>query len=189
MKAICIIGSPRANGTTACVVDKIIEGMKINNIDVEKIVLGQMEIKYCKGCKACFESRKCVQHDDMDLILKHLFEADIVLISSPSYWGDVTGQLKVFFDRSTPLCDTNGGTTVPKGKIGISVAVRTGQRVEENMHLIHTVEHYFGHLGIEPVKRFTVEGVPTKESFESKQDKVDEAFSLGINILKSFTQP
>jgi hypothetical protein len=44
--------------------------------------------------------------------------------------------LKVFFDRSTPLCDTNGGTIIPKDKIGISVAVRTGQRVEENIHLV-----------------------------------------------------
>lgn len=185
MKAICIVGSPKADGTTSCVVDKIIEGMKVNNIDVEKIVLGQMDIKYCKGCETCYETRKCVQHDDMDYILKQLFEADIVLISSPSYWGDVTGQLKVFFDRSTPLCDTNGGTTVPEGKIGISVAVRTGQRVEENMHIINSIEHYFGHLGIKPVRRFTVEGVPSRDSFEAKQDKVEEAFMLGVDIENS----
>lgn len=44
--------------------------------------------------------------------------------------------MKVFFDRSTPLCDTNGGTIISKDNIGISVAVRTGQRVEENIHLV-----------------------------------------------------
>ena len=186
MRAICIIGSPKSNGSTACVTDTIIEGMKVNNIDVKRYVLGEMDIKYCKGCMKCYESRKCIQNDDMNRIFEDLSEADIVIIASPSYWGDVTGQLKVFFDRSTPLCDTNGGTTIPKGKVGVSVAVRTGQRVEENMTIIHAIEHYFGHLGIKPVKRFTVEGVQFKENFQQKEDKVNEAYELGLNILKEY---
>jgi len=188
MKAICIIGSPKSNGTTACVADRIIEGMKVNNIDTKRYVLGEMDIKYCKGCMKCFESKKCIQNDDMNIIIKDLFDADIVLIASPSYWGDVTGQLKVFFDRSTPLSDTNGETATPKGKVGISIAVRTGQRVEENMHLINAIEHYYGHLGIKPIKRYTVEGVQYREDFQGKEDKVKEAFELGLNILKDIDQ-
>lgn len=183
MRAVCIVGSPNSNGTTSCVVDKIIEGMKLNNIEVKKIILGQKSIMYCKGCKTCYETKECILHDDMDLIIKDLYEADIVLIASPSYWGDVTGQLKVFFDRSTPLSNTNGGTPVPEGKIGISVAVRTGQRAEENIHIIQTIEHYFGHLGIKPVKCLTVEGVPYKENFIAREEKVYEAFKLGADII------
>jgi Multimeric flavodoxin WrbA len=183
MKAVCIVGSPKSNGTTACVTDKIIEGLELSHIEVKKYVLGQMDIRYCKGCKTCYETKKCIQQDDMDIIIKDLCAADIVLIASPSYWGDVTGQLKVFFDRSTPLSDTNGGTPVPSGKIGISVAVRTGQRAEENLNIIHSIEHYFGHLGIKPVKCFTAEGVPSKESFEAREDKVTEAFQLGADII------
>ncbi len=186
MKAICIIGSPNPKGSTATIVDKIIEGMSINNIEIKRYVLGEMNINYCKGCKVCYKTRKCIQNDDMEVVIKDLCESDIVVIASPSYWGDVTGQLKVFFDRSTPLCDTNGGTEVPKGKIGISVAVRTGQRVEENMHLIEAIEHYYGHLGIRSVARYTVEGVQYKEDFEVKYDKVEEAYKLGTNILESF---
>lgn len=188
MKAICIIGSPKPNGSTACVTDKIIEGMKRNNINVKKYVLGEMNINYCKGCMKCYKTKKCIQNDDMNIIINDLTQADIVVISSPSYWGDVTGQLKVFFDRSTPLSDTNGDTIIPKGKIGVSVAVRTGSRIEENMHLIHTIEHYYGHLGIKPVKRFTVEGVQVKEDFEQKEQKVKEAFELGMNILENIIQ-
>jgi multimeric flavodoxin WrbA len=184
MKAICIIGSPKANGSTACVTDTIIEGMKVNNIDVKRYVLGEMDIKYCKGCKACYESKKCIQNDDMNIIIKDLIESDIVIIASPSYWGDVTGQLKVFFDRSTPLSDTNGESIIPKGKLGVSVAVRTGKRVEENMHLIYTIEHYYGHLGIKPVRRYTVEGVQFREDFLQKESKVKEAFELGLNIVR-----
>ena len=183
MKALCIVGSPNSNGSTAGITDKIIDGMKTKGIEIRKYILGEMDIKYCKGCKTCYQTRKCIQKDDMNILYEELSQADIVLISSPSYWGDVTGQLKVFFDRSTPLCDTNGGTIIPEGKIGISVAVRTGSRAEENLHLISTIEHYFGHLGIKPVKRFTAEGVRVREDFENRQDKVEEAFELGRGIL------
>lgn len=184
MKAICIVGSPKSNGTTAAVVDKIIEGMETSKIEIKKYVLGEMNINYCKGCMKCYKTKKCIQIDDMNIIITDLIDADIVLVASPSYWGDVTGQLKVFFDRSTPLSDTNGETIVPKGKIGISVAVRTGSRVEENMNLVHAIEHYYGHLGIKPVRRFTVERVEVKEDFLQKKEKVKEAFELGENILE-----
>ena len=184
MKAICIIGSPKSNGSTACIADTIIRGMRSGGIDVQRYVLGEMEISYCKGCKSCTNTGKCVQDDDMQMIIHDLFASDIVLIASPSYWGDVTGQLKVFFDRSTQLLDANGETILPKGKAGISVAVRAGRHIEENMHLIQTIEHYFGHLGIVPVQRFTVEGVQSNEDFGQKEDKVHEAYELGKRILE-----
>lgn len=183
MKAICIIGSPKSNGSTACIMDTIIEGMRESNIDIKRYVLGDMNINYCKGCMQCYNTKKCVQNDDMNIIIEDLIGADLVLIASPSYWGDVTGQLKVFFDRSTPLSDTNGETLVPKGKIGVSIAVRTGTRVEENIHLINTIEHYYGHLGIKPVERFTLERVQFKEDFKQNSEKVKEALDLGKRLV------
>ena len=64
MKAVCIIGSPRENGS------------------------------YIDG--------KCIQNDDVEQMVISILTADLVLIVTPSYWGDVTGQLKTFFDRNTP---------------------------------------------------------------------------------------
>jgi multimeric flavodoxin WrbA len=184
MKAICIIGSPNENGNTAFIVDKIIQGMSANNIDIKRYVLGSMNINYCKGCKSCYETRRCVQQDDMELILKEMSESDVVLIASPSYWGNVTGQLKVFFDRCTPWCDTlDGGTTMPKGKIGISIAIRAGQSEKENQHIIHEIAHYFSHLGIRPVKSLTIEGILHKADFEVNPKKLHDAHDLGLSVI------
>lgn len=186
MKAVCVIGSPKSNGTTACIVDTVIDGMKASNIEVRRHVLGELNIGYCKGCMDCFTTKKCVQDDDMENVISDMMEADIVVIASPSYWGDITGQLKVFFNRSTPLSDTNGKTVVPKGKIGIAIAVRTGTREVENIHLVKAIEHYFGHLGIKPVKRLTVEKAQFKEDFLRNETKVNEAFEIGNNIVKYY---
>jgi multimeric flavodoxin WrbA len=116
--------------------------------------------------------------------MNDLFAADIVIIGSPSYWGDVTGQLKVFFDRNTPYCDTNvNRLEVPKGKKGISVAIRAGKSERENLHIIESIEHYYGHLGIIPISSLTVSGVETINDLMDKEDVINKAYEIGKNII------
>jgi multimeric flavodoxin WrbA len=175
MKALFIVGSPRDKGCTSLIVDKVIEGFQNNSFEIVKHVLGNMEIEYCLGCKRCQTSNKCVQRDDMDIIFHDLFDSDFVIIAAPSYWGDIPGQLKVYFDRNTPLCDTNpGGTIVPEGKQGYSIAIRAGSRIEENQHIIDTIEHYFGHLGIERVNE--------TDDILDNQEILKKAYEFGRKI-------
>lgn len=185
MKAICIIGSPRSNGSTGIIIDKIIEGMKETGIVSIRYCLGNVHINFCLGCKKCYQDGGlCVQKDDMETIMKDLIEADVVIIASPSYWGDITGQLKVYFDRSTPYCDTNENRSrIPAGKKGISVAIRAGQTDRENLHIIESIEHYYGHLGIEPVGRLSIRGIDTVDDLYQRKEEIDKAYELGKNIV------
>lgn len=186
MKAICIIGSPRGNGNTAYIVDKVIEGMKTQDIIVSRYCLGDMKIGYCLGCKSCYEDGKCIQQDDINIIMQDLMESDIVLVASPSYWGDITGQLKVFFDRNTPYCNTNMKRPIfPEGKVGISIAIRAGQTKMENIHIIESIEHYFGHLGIKPIAQLAIESLEKSSDLKNKKKEIDNAYELGVNILSS----
>ena len=185
MKAICIIGSPNENGSTVFLVDAIIDGMKSHNLDVSRFLLDRMNIHFCKGCKKCEDSHVCVQKDDVATLIDGILHSDIVLLASPSYWGDVTGQMKVFIDRSLPLCNAKTGETpVPPGKAGVAVALRAGNSVSENRHIIETFEHYFGHLGIKPVARLTAEGVEKLSDLETMNAKIEEAYNLGCSMKK-----
>jgi multimeric flavodoxin WrbA len=192
MKALCIIGSPKTNGSTARLVDRVIEGMRSQQIKVSRYVLDEMNINYCKGCEKCEDNRKCVQIDDMNLLIDEIYESDIVLLASPSYWGDVTGQMKTFIDRSLPLCNAKTGETpVPKEKFGVTVAVRAGNSKEENQHIVDTFNHYFGHLGIQPIAVLTAEGIRSIADLENDQTKLEEAYNLGQKLksnLKLFEQ-
>lgn len=185
MKALCIIGSPKEHGNTALVVDKVIEGMDKRGIEITRFVLGSINMNFCKGCKSCYQTKQCVQRDDVGIILEKLLSADIILVASPSYWGDVTGHLKAFIDRCLPLCNTiDGKTPVPIGKVGISVAIRAGKSKGENQHIIDTIEHFFGHLEIKPVARLTIEGVDDPSDFNNKAQELEEAYRLGSEVTK-----
>ncbi len=184
MKAICIVGSPRSGGSTALMVDQIIDGMREAGVKSRRFVLGELAINYCHGCRDCEATSSCVQCDDMDMLLQGILEADIVLLASPSYWGDVTGQMKVFIDRSLPLCNAaTGQTPVPPGKIGVAVAVRAGRSVGENQHIVDTFEHYFGHLGIEMRATLTAGGINSPSDLEHNPYLLEEATNVGKNVL------
>ena len=84
--------------------------------------------------------------------------SDYVFMAAPSYWAGVPAQLKALFDRTTPYGDTNPKRIIiPKDGIkGIAVAVRAGTRQAENELILNSIDHYFGHLGIETVKKISV---------------------------------
>lgn len=182
MKTTIINGSPRSNGSTAMIINKILEGMNISRADTTSFCLGQTKINYCLGCKDCYKTGKCIQRDDVDKIMQSIIESDLIVIGSPSYWGDITGQLKVFFDRNTPFSNTNTNEhklIIPPGKKGISVAVRAGTTERENIHIVESIEHYFGHLHITPIGKFSCTGIDTFEDLMNREDYLKNAFEYG----------
>lgn len=182
MKAVCIVGSARSNGSSNYLIDTIINGMAENGIETKKYCISEMNIQYCLGCKKCYVDGKCVQNDDVYQIVYDMLSADYIVIAAPSYWADVPGQLKVFFDRNTPFGDTNPNRVLKAEKKikGIAIAIRAGMRQAENDLILNSIEHYFGHLGIETVRKFSVLQTNTLDELMAKnQDIVNEIYETG----------
>lgn len=185
MKATCLVGSARSNGSTAYCIDTIIRGMQEAGMQTSKHCIGEKDIRYCAGCKKCYIDGECFQKDDVYEIVSDLINSDYVVIAAPSYWADVPGQLKTFFDRTTPYGDTN-----PRRKLqaihpikGIAIAIRAGKRKEENEIILRSIQHYFGHLGIETVKTFSICETDSLEDLLSRhQTELDELYQLGKEI-------
>lgn len=119
MKATCIVGSARANGSTAYLVDTVIKGMQESGIETYKYCISNAHINFCCGCKKCYIDGKCVQQDDVEKIVSDILTSDYVVIAAPSYWADIPGQLKTFFDRNTPYGDTNPNRIMKATIMGI----------------------------------------------------------------------
>ena len=184
MKAVCILGSPRSNGNTATILKEITNTLSGNGIDVRNYNLGEMKINYCVGCRTCETTGNCIQNDDMYRIIADIYESDIVIMASPSYWGDVTGQMKVFIDRCTPYGNTNPHRLpVPVGKTGVAVVIRAGQNKKENETLISTIEHFLGHLDIPLKYKFTAEGISTEQDLKNNPAILENAAVLGKQIV------
>lgn len=100
MKNIVVLcGSPRKNGNSSLLADAFIEGAEREGNKIQKIYVADKKIGYCKGCNYCFNGGKCIQNDDMTEIYEILNNADVLVISTPVYFYNISAQLKTLIDR------------------------------------------------------------------------------------------
>ncbi len=106
MKKIMIIdGGPRKNFNTASMLQKFAEGASSvsDQIEVKTVRLYDMDYKGCMSCMACKVKGKasnvCKYRDELTPVLEEIAEADGLVLGSPIYFGDVTGQMRTFLER------------------------------------------------------------------------------------------
>ena len=174
MKALVINCSPVRNGATAEIV-RIISGELSERYDTKSICIDDYSFSFCKGCRSCHNTARCVQTDDIDLIMAEFDNADIIVSVAPSYWADIPGQFKAFIDRCTPWCNTHEPhATIKSGKKGYSVALRTGPSMRECERIIGSIEHFYGHLEIECCGSLGLCSVEYKEAVGPRKAEITD---------------
>ncbi len=142
MKALIINCSPVRTGATDEIV-KIIYDEISSRYDTKCICMDDYSFEFCKGCRTCHNTAKCVMDDDIIKIMHEFDDVDVIVSVSPSYWADISGQYKAFVDRCTPWCDTHEPhASISEGKKGYSVALRTDPGMHECDRIIQSIEHF-----------------------------------------------
>lgn len=184
MQITLLNGSARNNGSCAYILNQMKQAFEKKSFDVMQYNIADMNIGYCKGCKKCYTDGRCIQQDDVQMIVKDILSSDYVVIATPSYWADVPGQLKTFFDRNTPFGDTNKNRIFVTDKEikGIGIAVRAGKSEKENEVILDFIDHYYDHLGITPVKRFSIRNVDKLEDLKKQDKAVKDICNFALSI-------
>lgn len=119
MKILAIHGSPRTlRSTTRQLVSFVLAGATEAGAETEIIDLADLRVVPCTACDACAINGICVNDDDVAGLVARMKEADAIVFGSPVYIDNVSGQMKVFFDR---LADAIHYQQLA-GKYGCSVA-------------------------------------------------------------------
>ncbi len=100
-KILSIIGTQRKNGIVSTIAKNILKGARDNDHETELINLYDFNIEECIGCWSCSKLGKCFKNDDFEHIFEKVKEAEIIILGTPVYWGNVSGIMKTFFDRHT----------------------------------------------------------------------------------------
>lgn len=104
MKAISINGGPRKNWNTDTLLQKALAGAQSVGAQTEAIHLYDLNFKGCISCFACKRKNSkfkghCAVKDDLSKVLEKIREADVLLLGSPIYFGNVTGLMRSFLER------------------------------------------------------------------------------------------
>ncbi len=181
MNALVMNCSPVKNGATAEIVNIIADCLK-EKYEVNSICIDDYSFNFCKGCRSCHNTAKCIQHDDIDKIIEQYEYADVIISLAPSYWADIPGQFKAFIDRCTPWCNTHEPhAKLKSGKKGYTIALRTGLSMPECERIISSIEHFHGHLEIKSSGKLGLCGIEYKENLETRKEEIKDFCEIIMN--------
>lgn len=99
VRITAFLGSPRRDGNTGQLVDKLLEVMKAPDIITEIVHLSDYKISGCKGCLSCSKTGKCSVRDDMDVLYPKIEQSDAFIFACPTYNYNITPEMKILLDR------------------------------------------------------------------------------------------
>lgn len=101
MNILVLNGSPRSKGNTKAMVEAFVEGARENGNVVNVVDVCKLHISGCLACEYCHTKEKgvCVQKDDMQQVYPLLEEAEMIVLASPIYYHNFTGQLQCAINR------------------------------------------------------------------------------------------
>lgn len=101
MKIVSVLGSPRKSGNSATLTQVITDALTTRGHETITHRLNSLTFKGCQACGACkTTSETCILKDDLAQVLDDVQKADVVILATPVYWGDVSAQMKGFIDRT-----------------------------------------------------------------------------------------
>jgi len=99
MKILVLNGSPKRNGKLAGLLAAVAGGADGRH-EVEHIDVYGLSIKPCIGCMKCRPDRPCaLPRDGAHIVAEKLSAADVLIVGTPTYWGNMSAPLKALFDR------------------------------------------------------------------------------------------
>lgn len=116
MKVLLINGSPNEHGCTYTALAEVADTLHKYDIATEIVYLGRKPIAGCIACMKCFETGHCFRDDMVKELQKRLDEFDGIVLGSPVYYSNPTGQILSFVQRLF-FCKEG----VMAGKLGASV--------------------------------------------------------------------
>jgi multimeric flavodoxin WrbA len=140
MKVVAFNGSPRVGGNTECLLKRVFVELEAAGLETELVQVGGHLLAGCKACYHCFQTKagRCVQEEDpLNDWVEKMREADGILLGSPTYFADVTPEMKALLDRAGFVCRAAGGLL--RRKVGAAVvAVRRAGEI----HALGTMTHF-----------------------------------------------
>jgi len=141
MKVVAFNGSARKDGNTAILIRRVFSELEAEGIDTELVQLAGKTIKGCIACGKCFKNRdkRCAVDDDIaNECIEKMTEADGIILGSPTYFSDLTPEMKALIDRAGYVARANA--FMLKRKVGASVvAVRRAGGI----HTFDSMNHFF----------------------------------------------
>lgn len=141
MRVVGFNGSARKDGNTAIAIGYVFKELEKEGIATEMVQLSGRQIRGCLACYKCWEKkdRRCINDkDDVNDFISKMTEVEGIILSSPTYFSDVSSEMKAVIDRCGMVSRANDH--ILRRKVGVAITVhRRGGAI----HALDTINHFF----------------------------------------------
>lgn len=158
-KVLAFAGSPRREGYTNTLLRKLIEGVESKKGEVKVYDLNSPEPRGCQGCFRRRAEPGCPIDDSLAPAYAEIADASGIVVTSPIYFGQISGQAKLWLDRMVPMLD---GKTFKPRHPGKKAATIFSQGDANGLRFASVVNQLHGFLqtfGWEPIASIVCSGV------------------------------
>ena len=140
MNVVAFNGSPHKDGNTSILLNQALSELEKEGIETEMVHL-KGPLRGCIACFKCHENknRKCAFDSDMiNSCIEKMAMADGILLGPPTYFSDLTPELKALIDRSGFVAKANGDLFKRKAGAAVVAVRRVGA-----IHVFDSINHFF----------------------------------------------
>lgn len=99
MKVVAVVGSPRKEGNTEFLTEKLLEEVRAEGGKTLIYTLADMRMEYCRGCHTCLREGTCIIDDDLERVKEDMLDAQGIVWASPTQALTLSGRMKTLVDR------------------------------------------------------------------------------------------
>jgi len=191
MKVVSLLGSPRKKSNSSALAGVITDTLARQGATVIHHTLNKLLFKGCQACGACkTTSEVCILKDDLAPVLSDVSQADLIILATPVYWGEVTAQMKGFIDRTYSYLTPDYMTSEVKHKLPPGkklIFIQTQGAVEDQMFrdIFPRYNVFWEQLGLFAESYF-IQGCGLNENSDinERQDLIDLAHKSAIRVIE-----
>lgn len=192
MKILCLLGSPRPKGNSAAIADRFCSTAESLGADVKTYTLNKLQFRGCQACYACKKKLDhCILDDDLTQVLEEVKEADVLVLATPIYFGEITAQLKGFIDRTFSylpadyLTDMDARSRIPEGKKLVFIITQGDPDKESYADVFPRYEYFFEWYGFDESFLILAAGVYSKGEIDDREDVLKQAEITAKRLMAS----
>jgi multimeric flavodoxin WrbA len=141
MKVVAFNGSARKDGNTAILIGYVFRELEKEGIETQLVQLSGSRIHGCIACMKCFENKdqRCsVKNDVVNDCIEKMLDADGVILGSPTYFANVSTEMKALIDRAGMVSRANSDMLARKVGAAVVAVRRAGA-----IHVFNSINHFF----------------------------------------------
>jgi len=182
MKVVAFNGSARKDGNTAILIGQVFRVLKTEGIETELIQLAGSRIHGCIACMKCFKNKdqRCsVKDDNANDCIEKMLGADGIILGSPTYFANVSTEMKALIDRAGMVSRANNDMLARKVGAAVVAVRRAG-----SIHVFNSINHFFfiGQMIVPGSSYWNIAMGREKGEVEKDEEGIQTMKDLGRNM-------